>query len=138
MKRHPSPATNDHPNPRTCGFRLISTDVIILIAGGILSAFGYVYVKDLALLIPFVVGHFFLFCNVFRVRRKPELIWAGIFLINNTAWSLAGNVNVPGICVTQLIATVIIIGIELKSDQYHGVFAKQINAKIDAYLRKEI
>ncbi|CAK0748261.1 hypothetical protein CCP3SC1_1760005 [Gammaproteobacteria bacterium] len=38
------------------------------------------YVWWAGLLIGLVLGHFFLFCNVFRVTRQTELIWAGAFI----------------------------------------------------------
>src|SRR5262249_2513053 len=61
------------------GFRLSALDVIVLIIGGIASA--YVMTRDwwFGIAIAFVVLHFFLFCNVLRMSRPLELIWAGIF-----------------------------------------------------------
>ena len=60
-------------------------------------------------MIAFVVGHFFLFCNVFRIERKPELIWAAVFTVLTASTVLT---QMPGWIVTFtssfLVAVVLI------------------------------
>ena len=63
----------------TPGFRISLFDVLVLIAGMIGAFIVGVQVWWAGMVIGFVVGHFFLFCNVFRIGRKPELIWAAVF-----------------------------------------------------------
>jgi hypothetical protein len=41
--------------------------------------------REFAFAVAFVMGHFFLFCNVFRIRRKYELIWAVLFAVDMLA-----------------------------------------------------
>jgi hypothetical protein len=133
-----SPGLTYQGRPRTCGFRLSVTDVIVLIAGGVVGAAGYKLTEGFSLFVPFVVLHFFLFCNVFRIRRKPELVWGGIFLLNSAAWIFSGNFNILAICGSQLIVTVIVIANELRLPTYHGIFSRQINPRINDYLAGNI
>ena len=72
------------------GFRLSVFDVMILTAGiGSAAGLGKEY-WPASLIVLTVVGHFFLFCNVFRISRRPELLWAGVFTL------LAGATTVTG------------------------------------------
>ena len=120
--------------PRTCGFRLSRTDVFVLVLGISAGSIGYYYIGEFALFVPYVVGHFFLFCNVFRVRRKPELVWSGIFLVNCMIWIAVGAVNVYAILGIQFLATIAVILNEIRGPHYHGIFARRLNPQIDHYL----
>jgi hypothetical protein len=74
-----------------------------------------------------VLGHFFLFCNVFRVRRSIELAWAALFLVNTGAWAMAGGLAWWKVLAAQAPATLVAIGLELRSRAYHGVGWERIN-----------
>lgn len=73
-------------------------------------------------IIAAAAGHFFLFCNVFRVRRSYELVWTGIFLANVAAWTFAGRFTWTGILAIQLPVTLTVIVLEVRSPRYHGIF----------------
>ena len=124
----------DQTRQRTHGFRLSAFDVVILAFGVVASPFLFLAVGSLALVVPYVIGHFFLFCNVFRIRRKPELIWAALFLVNTAVWVFWGAINVFGILCVPLIATVVIIAVEMRKPYYHGVAARHLNPQLDGYL----
>lgn len=62
------------------GFRFSATDAIAILLFGAATAAGLWILGSVAWLIAFVAGHFFLFCNVFRIPRFLELTWAGCFL----------------------------------------------------------
>lgn len=68
--------------PRTWGMRFSRTDAAALVAGAGATVALWGASRDFALLVPVTPGLFFLFCNVFRVARKPELLWACVFLAN--------------------------------------------------------
>jgi hypothetical protein len=124
---------------RTCGFRLSVSDVAVLVAGAALSRYCWGYLAEYSLFIPFTVGHFFLFCNVFRVRRKPELAWTGIFVLNVAAHSfLADTMNMWSVCGLQAIVTVVLITREVSRPDYHGLLSRKINGHIDDYLEGDI
>ena len=60
-----------------------------------------------------VVIHFFLFCNVFKVPRKLELLWAAVFLINTGVWLAAGSFDWLPVLLCQTPFTLAAIGITL-------------------------
>lgn len=120
--------------PRTCGFRFSAVDGVVLVLGALLGVAGWHYLGQVGLLAPFVVGHFFLFCNVFRVRRKLELVWSALFLLNVAAWIYADSSDVWWFGGAQMLVTVAVIACEMTSAQYHGIFARRINRRIDDYL----
>ena len=74
----------------------------------------------LGYLVAFVFLQFFLFCNVFRISRTSELIWAVAFL------ALAGATyytDYPGwwnTCIATAILSTLLIWRETKRPDYHG------------------
>ncbi|MEI8368878.1 MAG: hypothetical protein WCJ31_10655, partial [Planctomycetia bacterium] len=67
------------------------------------------------------VVHFFLFCNVFRISRPLELLWAGVFLILaalTVVWGAPGWVAT--VVVSVFVACAVVIA-EMCKPSYHGV-----------------
>jgi hypothetical protein len=112
------------------GFRLSLRDAIVLVFGiGSSIVLGKTF-WPASLMIVFAVGHFFLFCNVFRISRRLELIWAGIFVTLSGATILT---EFPGWFSTLAIsfsATIGVIAFEMKKPSYHGVGWKKINPNL--------
>lgn len=95
--------------------------------------------RDLALLIGFVLGHFFLFCNIFRVRRGPELVWTAVFLANYGLWHLSGHFWIVGVFLTQIPLTIFLLWRETRKPWYHGIGCRRLNGEhLDEYLRGEV
>lgn len=93
----------------------------------------------LAWLPALVAGHFLLFCNVFRVRRAFELIWAAVFCAVVVAASAMGGVpNWPLVLATVSPLTVLLIVFEVRGARYHGVCARRWNPRLDAYLDERV
>jgi len=64
----------------TIGFRFSRTDGVVLLTAFVFS-FVLLFVSSMAsIMVLFIVLHFFLFCNVFRIRRNFEVIWSLIFV----------------------------------------------------------
>lgn len=109
------------------GFRLSLLDVIFLMAGLIVAVVAGIFVWWAGFIVSFVVLHFFLFCNVFRIARVSELIWAGIFAVLAGATAISG---VPGWGITavgSLMVSAFLIFRETRKTDYHGVFWKKWN-----------
>jgi hypothetical protein len=60
-----------------------------------------------------VVFHFFLFCNIFKVPRKLELGWAGVFVLNTGVWLALGSFDWRPVLLTQTPFTLAAIGLTL-------------------------
>jgi hypothetical protein len=95
------------------------------------------YDPVISLLFVIAPGHFFLFCNVFRIRRGPELIWAGLFLVNTCLWWSFVDFGWLGVLAVQTPITAILIALEMRSPSYHGILARRINPRLDDYLRRD-
>lgn len=124
---------------RTAGFRFSYVDGIAIVLCTIVTWLALPAFGIIAWLPAIVLGHFFLFCNVFRIHRTKELIWAGFFIINFSIWLLLAPLQTPleWILLTQIPITVFLIGMETRGANYHGVFAKQLNPQLDAYLNAD-
>ena len=124
------------PNHHTAlyGFRFFATDALVLVA----SALGtWVLVRQdfpLWWMVPCVVGHFFLFCNVFRVRRSYELAWAAVFVVNTGWWLSQGSFDWSPTLPWQLPLTLGVLVAEIRSPRYHGIGARWLNPKLGDYL----
>ena len=119
----------DAPPEFRPGFRFSRFDAIVLIVG-VLIAIALAFWNPLpALVVAFVLGHFFLFCNVFRIARLPELIWAGIFF-GLACFALFSNAPVRGWTLTfgaSAVAAAILIALETRKPSYHGIGWRRFN-----------
>lgn len=125
------------PGPETqrChGFRVSTWDGLILVLGAGLTLWLRSAEFPLWWIVPVVVGHFFLFCNVFLVWRNLELLWAAVFIANVLLHVAMGDLGWWPACGWQLLATVAVIARQMRSPWYHGIFARRINPRLDDYL----
>lgn len=129
MTDHP-----DIPSDARYGFRLSFADALVLLVAGsgafAMRSAGH----ELWWVVLAVVGHFFLFCNVFRVRRALELCWAAIFIVNMGWWMSQGRSGWLPAMAWQAPVTVAVIVMEMLSPRYHGIGARRINRHLDDYL----
>jgi hypothetical protein len=81
----------------------------------------------------FVLAHFFLFCNVLRMSRPLELIWAALFVL------LAGSTfyfELPlwnCTVAVMLVVTPILAFVQILQPSYHGVFWRKINPNLEQW-----
>jgi hypothetical protein len=117
---------DDAPAPRSAaGFRFSVTDGVTLAVAFVATRLLLEPAGPHAWLVPVVVGHFFLFCNVFRVRRSYELVWAAGFAANYVAWNVAGAFSWTPVLGAQTPLTLALIALEIRSPRYHGVFSRR-------------
>lgn len=119
---------------RTWGARFSVTDGVAIVVMVVATVWSWPALGRLALFFPVVLGHFFLFCNIFRVRRSYELIWTAIFLLNVFVSLRLGIWDPLWITVVQSPLTALFVGLEMRSPRYHGVLANKVNARLDDYL----
>ncbi|WP_240772790.1 hypothetical protein [Phragmitibacter flavus] len=121
---------------RPHGFRFSKLDAIILIITTILATWLFNLEIELWWILPMVVGHFFLFCNVFLVWQRYELIWAVVFVINIAIHFLLGKTHWLTICAIQIPFTILFITLQIRSPKYHGIAAARLNPQLAKHLAK--
>ena len=109
------------------GFRISALDGIILAVGAIASAVMWTQVWWAGFVIAFVVGHFFLFCNVVRLARPLELTWGGIFVALAASTIVFDRPTWPVTIAGSLAVTVTFIVLEMRKPSYHGALWKTLN-----------
>jgi len=125
------------PVPRRHGFRFSLSDGLIVVGATVLSVWLRSIAFDLWWLVPVVLGHFFLFCNVFLVWRRWELVWAAIFVLNVARHVASGSVSCRSVLLWQAPVTIGLIALQMRSPWYHGIFARRINPQLDAHLKRK-
>ncbi len=109
------------------GFRFSVVDAVVLVVGAGVSVLFWQQTMWGGFVVAFVVGHFFLFCNIFRISRSLELVWSALFVAVVASTVVT---KIPGwsfAIVLSLIATGVVIAIEMRKPSYHGVCWKRIN-----------
>jgi hypothetical protein len=115
------------------GFRISATDIVILGVGGIAAAVAWQLVWWAGFASVFVLSQFFLFCNVFRVARAPELIWSASFLFVAVPTVLTGIPGWPLTIATALLSTIGVVVCEMRKPSYHGIGWQWINPGLEAW-----
>lgn len=110
---------------RPWGFRFSLQDAVIFIAGAVATFVGWHMLGTFSLFIPFLLGHFFLFCNTFRIGGERSLIWVAAFLLNVFWWGTT-QLHVAHL-VGQLAVTAILIANCVLGRNYHGFACQRIN-----------
>lgn len=118
------------------GFRCSVFDGVVLLSTAIGAGWLAATSPIAAIGLAFVVGHFFLFCNVFRIRRLPELVWAGVFTGLSAATILGEIPGWPATFLLSGLATVVVLVIETRHPAYHGLFWQRINPGLPEYWRE--
>src|SRR5687767_4807973 len=100
------------------GFRLSALDVIVVIVGGA-SAVAVAFLNLWGgIAIGFAVLHFFLFCNVLRMSRPLELLWAAAFAVLAIAAVGLQLISWPTALLCAALLTVILAVIESRRPSY--------------------
>ena len=109
------------------GFRLSPLDFVVLVGGTAAAGGVWLLAPSAAFVIVFVVAHFFLFCNVFRISRALELAWGALFAVLAGATVTTGLPGWPISALIALFATVVIVVLEMRKASYHGIFWQVVN-----------
>ena len=115
------------------GVRLSSVDVVVLVIGMFATAVLALMTWWWGFVVGFVLVHFFLFCNIFRIGRSSELVWAAIFV-----GCVAGTIvaDTPGWIITALLSllvTVAVVIVEMRKPSYHGLAWQRINPALPVW-----
>ncbi len=119
------------------GFRLSKLDIGVITVSIVATLALYRYSGTLCFTVFFVVTHFFLFCNVTRMSRIPELIWGTIFVLVFSS-SLKQGIPSWGTAIgISLAATIVLIVLETRKVSYHGIFWEKINPELPQWFAKQ-
>lgn len=116
-----------HEDHVPAGFRFSWTDAVVLLLGLPTTVTLWIWVETFALMVPFLLIHFLLFCNIFRVCRFFELIWSAFFVVNFCLWLAAEVWGVwigfswLGVLALQTPITVLLIWLQVRAPEYHGI-----------------
>lgn len=123
---------------RIAGARFSMTDGLVIVLAVALTMWLRQIDHELWWIVPMVVGHFFLFCNVFLVWRRLEFIWAGVFVVNVALHLALGRLEWWWPCLWQLPVTIAVIVVQIRSPWYHGVGARRMNPRLEDYLQHKL
>jgi hypothetical protein len=115
------------------GFRLSVLDGAILAGGGLTTYLLYGLDRWTGVAAAFVVVHFFLFCNVLRMSRKPELTWAAVFAALAVSAAVFRIVSWPVVLSVSAVLTVLLTVLESRRPSYHGVGWQRLNPQLPAW-----
>jgi hypothetical protein len=123
---------------RTWGFRFSLIDAVALGFFALTVSALHRFASNLSWVVAIVAAHFFLFCNIFRLVRRRELIWAGIFVLNVAFWLLLGRLDWFNVLACQLPVSAGVIAWEIRAARYHGVLADRLNPALEDYIEGRI
>jgi hypothetical protein len=109
------------------GFRFSTLDFFVLILVGWTGADSAAVNFWPGIAILFVLAHFFLFCNIIRMARSSELVWAALFLTASTFTILVGAPVWPLTFGISFVATIALITLEARKPSYHGIYWRKLN-----------
>jgi hypothetical protein len=115
------------------GFRLSITDALVLLAGTGGAIVASRYKGTVAVILAVVVWHFFLFCNVVRLSRPRELVWAKIFVGMTLCTIFTGRPAWPINVGASLAVAAFLIFLETRKPWYHGAGWKKLNPNLRAW-----
>lgn len=109
------------------GFRLWPRDLVVIVIAVVGTIALHKYAPEFKWFLPFVVGHFFLYCNVFRVHRYIEYCWAVSF-VANVLWHASQHpFNPTRAMLIQLPITAVVIATTILRKDYHGIGTEKRN-----------
>lgn len=117
------------------GFRISGVDAVFLLIASAGMMASWSAVPQLAFIIGYSTGHFFLFCNVFRISRVPELVWTFGFLLLAGLTMATGKPGWIWVVLLTLPLTLGIIVLEIKKPSYHGLFWRRLNPGLETWWR---
>jgi hypothetical protein len=115
------------------GFRFSVVDGIVLVGGFVAIIVLAMNVWWWGFVVGFVLGHFFLFCNIVRLARALELLWGAVFVALATATITHDAPGWPVTTLVSLAVTVAVVAVEMRKPSYHGVGWSWINPGLPAW-----
>lgn len=119
------------------GFRFSVLDTVILAVASCLAFFLHSYGLVYSILVGFIVLHFFLLCNIVRMSRIPELIWATFFICAFYLHLKLSAISLVRALVACMLLTFILVFLEFRKPSYHGVLWSRLNPKLSEWFSEK-
>jgi hypothetical protein len=110
---------------------------VVILLGAISDIFLAQYDHSLAFALAFVVAHFFLFCNLIRMPRSLEMLWAAAFLALAAMVLITQWLNWTECFVFSSVSACALIGFHLFSPSYHGIFWQTVNPNLPQWWQEK-
>lgn len=112
------------------GFRLSVLDIAFILLGVAGACFFINSSPNFSVIILFVLVHFFLFCNIVRMSRASELIWAVVFVLLCLASLKLQWVPFYLVFLLSILVTSMLVASEVQKKSYHGVAWRRLNPNL--------
>lgn len=114
----------------TPGFRINGLDIAVLAVGVVGSVTMASYRLDSWVIVASAVFMFFCFCNVFRIRRPAETLWAVAYVIA-ISYALLRGQSLWMWSVIMIAASAPLIIYECRAPSYHGIGWRLVNPGLE-------
>ena len=119
------------------GFRISIIDIIFIMVMTVLAVSVSSINLYLSIIIILPCIQFFLFCNVFRIRRKNELIWATLYIVTGYCGYYFHINIILIVCILFSIGMLLIFS-EIKHPGYHGIMWQRINPNLKYWFKENV
>jgi hypothetical protein len=109
------------------GFRVSTRDICVIALAMVAGVCAPNVPPGLGWVIVFVTFHFFLFCNVFRIARHLELVWALLFLVLTACTLTTGKPDSMVAFGTSFLFAFGLIAWHMGQPSYHGIGWQKLN-----------
>lgn len=127
------PAPTMPPDPRPAfrpGFRFAPSDGVVLVAGAVGVAMAWRVEPWFGVAVAVPVVMFFVFCNVVRMARRLELVWAAAYVAACLARQALGWPNWPWLVAGSVALGSGLVAMQLRRPDYHGVGWRRCNPQL--------
>jgi hypothetical protein len=120
------------------GFRFAATDAVVLLVAAAAAAMAWRIEPAIGIAVLMPVAMFFVFCNVVRMVRRLELVWAFAYAaacVGRIQW---GWPAWPWIVGGSLGLAMILVGLQLRRVDYHGIAWQRVNPSLPAWWAEHV
>lgn len=115
------------------GSRFAATDAVVLLVGAGAAAMAWRIEPALGIAVLLPVAMFFVFCNVVRMVRRLELVWAFAYAVGCVFRIQCGWPTWPWLVAGSLLLASVLVGLQLRRVDYHGIAWQRVNPSLPAW-----
>lgn len=120
------------------GFRFAATDAVVLLGGAAAAAMAWRIEPAIGVAVALPVAMFFAFCNVVRMVRALELVWAFAYAAGCVVRIQCGWPAWPWLVAGSLLLASVLVGLQLRRADYHGIAWQRFNPSLPAWWAEHV